>query len=145
MFVTNLGEGRSRLSFDFVGVTRALQLKIPRDVDEAALNLVESFVDTSTFERSTDENKKVEMGFAHLETHHSFERIRLRRLSRARDLGRHRSSDGSWLSSENAYRGQVPQPNTVATERFLITTLGFGENRTNACWVGMSNFGYQRS
>jgi Transposase DDE domain len=34
---------------------------------------------------SSDERKKVEMRFAHLKTHHRFERMRLRGLSGARD------------------------------------------------------------
>jgi hypothetical protein len=37
------------------------------------------------FDRSRDERKKVEMRFAHLKTHHGFERMRLRGLSGARD------------------------------------------------------------
>ena len=35
--------------------------------------------------RSSDERKKIEMRFAHLKTHHRFERMRLRGLSGARD------------------------------------------------------------
>ena len=42
-------------------------------------------VGTPAFERSWDERKKVEMRFAHLKTHHRFERMRLRGLSGARD------------------------------------------------------------
>ena len=42
-------------------------------------------VDTPEFARSSDERKKVEMRFAHLKTHHRFERMRLRGLSGARD------------------------------------------------------------
>ena len=38
------------------------------------------------FERSRDEGKKVEMRFAHLKTHHGFERMRLRGLYGAREL-----------------------------------------------------------
>ena len=41
--------------------------------------------DTPAFEQSRDERKKVEMRFAHLKTHHGFERMRLRGLSGARD------------------------------------------------------------
>jgi hypothetical protein len=37
------------------------------------------------FHKSRDERKKVEMRFAHLKTHHRFERMRLRGLSGARD------------------------------------------------------------
>ena len=40
---------------------------------------------TPAFEQSRDERKKVEMRFAHLKTHHRFERMRLRGLSGARD------------------------------------------------------------
>ena len=35
--------------------------------------------------QSRDERKRVEMRFAHLKTHHGFERLRLRGLSGARD------------------------------------------------------------
>ena len=37
------------------------------------------------FAKSRNERKKVEMRFAHLKTHHGFERMRLRGLSGARD------------------------------------------------------------
>ena len=40
---------------------------------------------TKAFARSRDERKRVEMRFAHLKTHHRFERLRLRGLSGARD------------------------------------------------------------
>jgi hypothetical protein len=40
---------------------------------------------TPAFTKSRDERKKVEMRFAHLKTHHRFERMRLRGLSGARD------------------------------------------------------------
>ena len=40
---------------------------------------------SSAYERSRDERKRVEMRFAHLKTHHRFERMRLRGLSGARD------------------------------------------------------------
>jgi Transposase DDE domain len=36
-------------------------------------------------DKSRDERKRVEMRFAHLKTHHRFERMRLRGLSGARD------------------------------------------------------------
>jgi hypothetical protein len=61
------------------------QRKIPRDINEAARDYARSLVDTPEFERSRDERKKVEMRFAHLKTHHRFERMRLRGLSGARD------------------------------------------------------------
>lgn len=59
--------------------------KIPRDVNEAARDIARSLVGTTDFERSWDERKKVEMRFAHLKTHHRFDRMRLRGLSGARD------------------------------------------------------------
>jgi hypothetical protein len=37
------------------------------------------------FDQSSNQRKKVEMRFAHLKTHHRFERMRLRGLSGARD------------------------------------------------------------
>jgi hypothetical protein len=40
---------------------------------------------TPEFAKSRNERKKVEMRFAHLKTHHGFERMRLRGLSGARD------------------------------------------------------------
>lgn len=40
---------------------------------------------TPAYERSRDERKRVEMRFAHLKTHHRFERMRLRGLTGARD------------------------------------------------------------
>ena len=42
-------------------------------------------IKTKAFARSRDERKRVEMRFAHLRTHHGFERPRLRGLSGARD------------------------------------------------------------
>ena len=59
--------------------------KIRRDVNEAALDKARSLIGTPAFERSRNERKKVEMRFAHLKTHHRFERMRLRGLSGARD------------------------------------------------------------
>src|SRR6202142_2387585 len=59
--------------------------KITRDVHEDARDHARSFVGTPEFEQSRDERKKVEMRFAHLKTHHRFERMRLRGLSSARD------------------------------------------------------------
>ncbi len=55
--------------------------KVTRDVNEDARALV----GTPQFDKSRDERKKVEMRFAHLKTHHRFERMRLRGLSGARD------------------------------------------------------------
>jgi transposase len=59
--------------------------KVTRDVDEDARDYARSFIGTPEFDRSRDERKKVEMRFAHLKTHHRFERMRLRGLSGARD------------------------------------------------------------
>ena len=59
--------------------------KIRRDVNEAARDKARSLIGTPAFERSRNERKKVEMRFAHLKTHHRFERMRLRGLSGARD------------------------------------------------------------
>ena len=59
--------------------------KVPRDANEAARDIARSLAETPEFERSSDERKKVEMRFAHLKTHHRFERMRLRGLSGARD------------------------------------------------------------
>ena len=40
---------------------------------------------TKAFLKSRDQRKRVEMRFAHLKTHHGFERLRLRGVSGARD------------------------------------------------------------
>lgn len=61
------------------------QRKIPRDVNEDARDHARALDGTPDFERSRNERKKVEMRFAHLKTHHRFERMRLRGLSGARD------------------------------------------------------------
>ena len=65
--------------------TNAPQRKVSRDVNEAARDVARAQVGTTSFERSWDERKKVEMRFAHLKTHHRFERMRLRDLSGACD------------------------------------------------------------
>jgi transposase len=65
--------------------TRAPFRKIARDINEEARDHVRALMDTPEFELSSDERKKVEMRFAHLKTHHRFERMRLRGLSGARD------------------------------------------------------------
>jgi transposase len=59
--------------------------KVTRDVNEDARDQARSQMGTPEFDRSRDERKKVEMRFAHLKTHHRFERMRLRGLSGARD------------------------------------------------------------
>lgn len=59
--------------------------QIPRDVHEDARELARRKMTTKAFVKSRDERKRVEMRFAHLKTHHGFERLRLRGLSGARD------------------------------------------------------------
>src|SRR5215475_5946699 len=59
--------------------------KVPRDVHEAARDQARALMGTPAFEQSRDERKRVEMRFAHLKTHHRFERMRLRGLTGARD------------------------------------------------------------
>jgi transposase len=65
--------------------TRAPFRKIARDINEEARDHTRSLSGTPEYERSRNERKKVEMRFAHLKTHHRFERMRLRGLSGARD------------------------------------------------------------
>ena len=62
-----------------------LARKIPRDVHENARDAARRLMRTKAFLKSRDERKRVEMRFAHLKTHHRFERMRLRGLSGARD------------------------------------------------------------
>jgi transposase len=64
---------------------RMLFRKVTRDINEDARDLARAMMGTPEFDRSRDERKKVEMRFAHLKTHHRFERMRLRGLSGARD------------------------------------------------------------
>jgi transposase len=59
--------------------------RIVRDLDEDARDVARAKMRTKAFLRSRDERKRVEMRFAHLKTHHAFERLRLRGLSGARD------------------------------------------------------------
>ena len=59
--------------------------KVPRDINEDARDHARALMGTAEFAKSRDERKKVEMRFAHLKTHHRFERMRLRGLSGARD------------------------------------------------------------
>ena len=59
--------------------------QIPRDVHEYARDVTRRLMRTKAFLKSRDERKRVEMRFAHLKTHHRFERMRLRGLSGARD------------------------------------------------------------
>ena len=58
---------------------------VPRDVNEDVRDHARALMGTPEFDKSRDERKKVEMRFAHLKTHHRFERMRLRGLSGARD------------------------------------------------------------
>ena len=64
---------------------RMLSRKVTRDINEDARDLARALMRTLEFGKSRDERKKVEMRFAHLKTHHRFERMRLRGLSGARD------------------------------------------------------------
>ena len=59
--------------------------KVTRDVHEDERDVARALMGTPEFDKSRDERKKVEMRFAHLKTHHRFERMRLRGLSGARD------------------------------------------------------------
>jgi len=59
--------------------------RVPRDVNEGARDHARALMGTPAFEKSRDERKRVEMRFAHLKTHHRFERMRLRGLTGARD------------------------------------------------------------
>ena len=59
--------------------------RIPRDIHEDARDVARRKMTTKAFRKSRDERKRVEMRFAHLKTHHGFERLRLRGLSGARD------------------------------------------------------------
>jgi IS5 family transposase len=59
--------------------------RVTRHANEDARDYARSLKGTPEFEKSRDERKRVEMRFAHLKTHHRFERMRLRGLSGARD------------------------------------------------------------
>jgi hypothetical protein len=59
--------------------------QIPRDIHEDARDVARRQMTTNAFLRSRNERKRVEMRFAHLKTHHGFERLRLRGLAGARD------------------------------------------------------------
>jgi hypothetical protein len=59
--------------------------KVPRDVHEKERDVARILMGTPEYDKSRDERKKVEMRFAHLKTHHRFDRMRLRGLSGARD------------------------------------------------------------
>src|SRR5262245_9815542 len=59
--------------------------RMVRYMNEDARDLVRRKMKTKAFFRSRNQRKKVEMRFAHLKTHHGFERLQLRGLSGARD------------------------------------------------------------
>jgi len=59
--------------------------KVTRDINEDARDVARALMKTHAFETSRDQRKMVEMRFAHLKTHHGFERLRLRGLASARD------------------------------------------------------------
>ncbi len=59
--------------------------RIVRYANEDARDLARRKMKTKAFFTSRNQRKKVEMRFAHLKTHHGFERLRLRGLSGARD------------------------------------------------------------
>jgi transposase len=59
--------------------------RIARDVNEDARDVARRKMRTKAFLKSRNQRKRVEMRFAHLKTHHGFERMRLRGLSGARD------------------------------------------------------------
>jgi transposase len=61
------------------------QRKVPRDINEDARDHARALYGTPAFDKSRNDRKKVEMRFAHLKTHHGFERMRLRGFSGARD------------------------------------------------------------
>jgi hypothetical protein len=58
---------------------------VPRDVNEDARDIARALMGTPEYEKSRDERKKVEMKFAHVKSHHGFERLRLRGITGARD------------------------------------------------------------
>jgi transposase len=64
---------------------KAQSREVPRDVHEYARDVTRRLMRTKAFLKSRDQRKRVEMRFAHLKTHHHFERMRLRGLSGARD------------------------------------------------------------
>ncbi len=90
-----------------------LSRKVTRDINEDARDLARALMGTPEFDRSRDERKKVEMRFAHLKTHHRFERMRLRGLSGARDEF-HLAAIAQNLKTL-AIRIWRPPPNRLAT------------------------------
>jgi hypothetical protein len=65
--------------------TTAVARKVTRDVDGDVRDQVGALADTDAFAQSRRERKKVEMRFAHMKRILRLDRLRLRRLSGARD------------------------------------------------------------
>ena len=63
-------------------LSRATRTKDPGDVHEDAQDRARRLMQSKAFRKSRDERKRVEMRFAHLKSHHSFERMRLVRHHR---------------------------------------------------------------
>lgn len=59
--------------------------RIVRYLNEDARDVARGKMKTKAFFKSRNQRKRIEMRFAHLKTHHGFERLRLRGLSGARD------------------------------------------------------------
>lgn len=59
--------------------------QVPRDLHEDARDVARRKMKTKAYLKSRNQRKRVEMRFAHLKSHHGFERLRLRGLSGARD------------------------------------------------------------
>ncbi len=88
--------------------------QVPRDVNEAARDCARALMGTPQFEKSRDERKRVEMRFAHLKTHHGFERMRLRGLSGARDEFHLAAIVQNLKTMALRLLGPPPEPKTVA-------------------------------
>ena len=86
--------------------------KVPRDVHEEARDLARALMGTPEFAKSRDDRKKVEMRFAHLKTHHRFERMRLRGLTGARDEF-HLVAIAQNLKTLAKYASRPPPPESV--------------------------------
>ncbi len=88
--------------------------QVPRDVNEAARDCARALMGTPQFEKSRDERKRVEMRFAHLKTHHGFERMRLWGLSGARDEFHLAAIVQNLKTMALRLLGPPPEPKTVA-------------------------------
>ena len=87
--------------------------KVTRDINEEARDRARALMGTPEFAKSRDERKKVEMRFAHLKTHHRFERMRLRGLSGARDefhLAAIVQNLKTWRTISGGHRPPRPPP-----------------------------------